>query len=1306
MGGAYRWRPAQGSGEEWRRHADRISCGIGRYVRALVLLWCLVVPDAIAAAQTSPAFPTEGLLHWWPDPAEGTDEVTGRKGIRRGLGPLASDPRARFGGLAGWTELGPGITNTTFTITCWIRRVLPDGGEPGGGAILAQSFGFGEEWWGLARYGDPDGCAVSSWIAGAPVVAMPWVVLGDDWRFLAIRVVSSAAAIWMDDRWAVRGVVTLPPPSPATTLCVGNSAMGQNPWNGDLRDLRIYGRDLTDLEIRELSRQPRSEPRALPLGGPAIVPEHVAVHVAGPMAYRVANWTTDHGLPTPHVQALLQRGNGALWLGLEHGPLHFNGRRFELLDGVEDELIRTSADVICMTEHPTGTVWLGLFRGLLRLKPGVSPKVFTDLSPASYVRALASSGDHDLWVASYRDVEPRGPAQLWRIHGIEERVEWVTALPGQVQQLWQGKDALWIATEEPAALWRRDLATGALVMMAQSEDDDGDPDSQPQRAPPCVRVAESGPDAGVLARLWMDSLDGAQWSEVSVDSGRQAFRWRRHANGDWEFAGASATPIAEVSGRGMKGWFATSRGLLEYDGRAWTHVPIGAGIEDSNITAVIPNHEGGVWVGSRTQGLALVQTPLIRVPGAREGLVGKNIHSVTASADGRLLVGVHGSGIAILDPGTMKAQPLPSSIRFGLGLCALFHDGRLISATPKLEGGPEVTRERASWHLHLIRSNGSLPGLAEVTQVHVARDGTPWLVCERELVQIRRLPDGEPSGPIFCNEGPDFRVRTLHPDPRVHLIGIAEDASGRLWVGSDNHGLFCIAGEEVAWFPDANAPLEGLCVPLGFSPDGTLWLGSEKGLGIWRDGAFRWVRPADGLTESVVCDVEEAEGYVWFAGKRGVHAVRRQELEDFFADRIPRVNPLSLARSDGFPPGEVRLNFQPAMARCADGSIWVATSGGLAGFDPREVLETLRPPPVAIAAVLSNERPFPAVAERIVLPPGGGRGVEVLFESVSFTTPERVTYRYEIIGPNTQIHRETSQPHAVLTHLRPGTYRVAVRARGGSGLVSDPPARLEFEILPRYFETVWFRGLSMASVAGVVVGLVSLRLRSARRASRIEQELRLTDQRRRIAQDMHDELGAELTRMTLRLGGNGGMSSGASPGASGPGADPRSVLRALDETVWVVNPSKDSLESVVGYLEAWMEDFFTGSPMTVVFDLPSEIPNLLVPGDWRHHLLRWVKESCCNVLRHSRATQVRFTFRIDAGGRSVEIAIQDNGCGFQMPAIPPGVGAGAVAAAPANGRGGNGLGSLRDRARQLGGRMDITSAPGQGTCVRMVAPLP
>ncbi|MBX3733452.1 MAG: hypothetical protein KF791_12755 [Verrucomicrobiae bacterium] len=1270
----------------------------------LALLWCLMVPDASAAAQTPPVIPAEGLLHWWPDPAEGMDEVTGRKGVRRGLGPQASDPRARFGGLAGWMELGPGITNTTFTITCWIRRVLPDGGGANGGILVLDS-GL-QDWWGLQGYGCSNCCAVASWSAGAPAGQTPWVVLGDDWHFLAIRVASSGVEILLDDRWSVRGVVPIPAVGPATTLCVGNRALGNDPWDGDIRDLRIYGRALTDVAIRELSGQPRPEPRALPTGGPAIVPEHVAVHVAGPMAYRVAHWTTDHGLPTAHVQTLLQRGNGALWLGLEHGPFQFNGRRFELLDGVENELARTSPDVICMTEHPTGTVWLGLFRGLLRLKPGVPPKVFSQLSPASYVRAMAPSGDHDLWVASYRDEEPRGLAQLWRIHGIEERVEWVTALPGQVQQLWQGRDALWIATEEPDALWRRDLATGALVMMAQFEDDDGDPDSRPDWVPPCVRVADSRPDGGVHARLWMESLDGAQWSEVRVDSGKQGFHWRRHAGGTWEFAGATATPVAEVSGRGMKGWFATSRGLLEYDGSAWTHVPIGAGIEDSSITAVIPNHEGGVWVGTRTQGVALVQAPLIRVPGAPDGLAGKNTHSVTASPDGRLLVGVHGSGIAILDPGTMKAAPLPS-FRPGLGLCALFQDGRLISAAPNLEGGPEVTRERASWHLHLIRSNGSSPNLAEVSQVHVARDGTPWLVRERELVQIRRLPDGQPSGLIFCNEGPDFRVWTLHPDPRVHLIGIAEDASGRLWVGTGNHGLFRIEGEQVAWFPDTHSPPESMCVPLGFSPDGTLWLGSENGLGIWRDGAFRWIRPADGLSESVVCDMEEAEGHVWFAGKRGVHAVRRQELEDFFAGRIPRVNPLSLARSDGFPPGEARLNFQPAMARCADGSIWVATSGGLAGFDPREVLETLRPPPVAIAAILSNERPFPAVAERMVLPPGGGRGVEVLFDSVSFTTPERVTYSYEIIGPNTQIHRETSQPHAVLTHLRPGTYRVAVRARGGSGLVSNPPARLEFEILPRYFETVWFRGLSMASVAGAVVGLVSLRLRSARRASRIEQELRLTDQRRKIAQDMHDELGAELTRMTLRLGGNGGVSSGVSPGALGPGADPRSVLRALDETVWVVNPSKDSLESVVGYLEAWMEDFFTGSPMTAVFDLPSEIPKILVPGDWRHHLLRWVKESCCNVLRHSRATHVHFTFRIDAGGRAVEVVIQDNGCGFRMPAIPPEVGAGAVAAAePANGRGGNGLGSLRDRARQLGGRMDITSAPGQGTCVRMVAPLP
>jgi len=717
-----------------------------------------------------------------------------------------------------------------------------------------------------------------------------------------------------------------------------------------------------------------------------------------------------------------------------------------------------------------------------------------------------------------------------------------------------------------------------------------------------------------------------------------------------------------------------------------------------DINAVVANREGGVWVASKAEGLHLVRRPLVRVVGAWEGLATTDIRSIVALSNGRLMVGARYSQFMILDPGSMQAISANSHILPVGTLSDEMSDGRAFVAHDSLERGPRALGSSSYCLIKMTRANGSPPPLTGVSQTHVSKDGAGWLVTDQQVFRIVNLPGPAVQGEVPCIEGRDYQAWNPHPDHNLHLVGIAEDAAGRIWVGSGAHGLFRIEGDEVTHFPDPRSPSDRTCVPLGFSPEGTLWLGSEAGLGIWRDGQFHWVRPEDGLPEAVVCDVEEAEGHVWFAGRRGIHAVPRRDIEDFLAGSLLKVSSVSLTRSDGFPRGEANLVHQPGMARSRDGRLWVATTGGLAVFYPREVLATLQPPPVAIDRIASNGERYPVGGQRTLLPPGGGRVVELGFSSLSFDAPERGAFQYQVSGPGTFIRRETTSPYAVLTHLSPGRYQAEVSARSGHGLVSDPPARLEFEIRPRLVETRWFRLVAAGLAGAAAAGLVSLRIRRIRRAARLEQELRLHGERRRIARDMHDELGSELARMALRLRKENPETMPESPSEENRGF--RNLLRVLDEIVWVVNPTKDSLESVVGYLEAWIRDFFSETPVAVCTELPPAIPRVMLSSEWRHHLLRIVKESCRNVLQHARATQVMFAFGISNGGREIVMEIRDDGRGFQP---PPGSGGSADGSA---GRGGNGLPNLHERARQLGGMLEVVSAPGEGTCIQLKAPLP
>ncbi len=1247
---------------------------LGKLAVALLGGWLL--PWTIAGAE----IPTAGLLHWWPDPAEGTDEVTGRRGVRRGFGAVEGNPEVRFGYVAGWVELGPGITNQTFTLAGWMWQPSRQTG-PIGHAIIAQDSGLGTGWC-LRAY--PNSTAVeflseSSLPMGAGLFVEE---ISTDWHAFAVRATADQIELWLDGVLVGTRPATWTRSSEPELLTVGNTVLGSSPWDGDLRDVRLYDRLLSDGEVRSLAASPRSERRDLPAAPDPVPVESVLPGIANPSHYSFRHFTTDDGLLSSEVQCLLQARNGALWVGAEEGLARFNGRSFWTAEDGTPGFSITGPDVGALAEDPFGTLWLGMFHGLVSLQ-GEQWQAYTNIGPARFLRRVLPAGDGTVWLAGYRDSSPRGPIRLRRFDPAADRLWVEVAVPGQVRDLRLAPDGVWIGTEEPAALWRFQESTGLVELVAHlaATGDKSKPFDLPPL--PCVRLAHGLREDEVEVEVWQEADGSFQWAQLRLGMDGPALTWTRNRRTDWKMVEAS-------SDASLWNWIPASPGLLRRESGRWKRLALGEMNSEATVTALAPNAEGGVWTATEGDGLWLVQPRRVRMLTPQEGWSSEEVLSLARLRDGRLLVGGM-NPLARIDP-RFLISPEVSPFHGGGGLVAEHPDGTLLRIAP--HGTDGVFREQGSnyWSYEFI-SKGQLVGLSEVSQVLAPADGSVWIATARGVFHIPHLPELPESAPGMKLLPPAYSVFLDTRPQHVFLYGLAEAPDGAIWVGSAGAGLFRIFQGQVENFPDPDPVPDTPCVPLGFASDGTLWLGSEAGLGLWRQGQYRWIRPADGLPESVVCDVEEAEGHLWFAGRRGVHALRRSELEDFLAGRRTRISALSLGRSDGLASTQSQLKRQPAMAQTDDGQIWVATAKGVAYFHPRQVLEELRPPPVALDGWSANGRTIPLGPQRILLPPGEGQVVDISFSSLSFVAPERVSFHYQLTGPKGEIlSDETRQSRVVFPHLRPGPYVFTVAARSGNGLVSDPPARLEFEVAPHFYQTKAFVGLGALTGLGLVSGLVSLRLRRAHRAAAAEQERRLTAERTRIACDMHDELGAELTRLALKTDGLG-------PAASGP--ETRGLLRSLDETVWVVNPSKDSLDSVVNYLGTWTRDYFAGTSLKLTLDLPEVIPERRVSAEWRHRLLRAVKEACHNILKHARATRVEFVLQVRADGGVLELDLRDDGCGFELPEEW-----GETADSSRARLGGNGLGNLRRRAEQLGGLLTLSSAPGQGTHLRLTVPLP
>jgi signal transduction histidine kinase len=208
---------------------------------------------------------------------------------------------------------------------------------------------------------------------------------------------------------------------------------------------------------------------------------------------------------------------------------------------------------------------------------------------------------------------------------------------------------------------------------------------------------------------------------------------------------------------------------------------------------------------------------------------------------------------------------------------------------------------------------------------------------------------------------------------------------------------------------------------------------------------------------------------------------------------------------------------------------------------------------------------------------------------------------------------------------------------------------------------------------------------------RVEQQRAIESERARIARDLHDDLGSSLTEISMLADAGAGRPATfekAGHRFEQIGAKARTIVNALDVIVWLVNPQKDSLPFLISYLASYVEEYMAPSGIDCRVKVPADVPALKLPSNFRHNLFLAVKEALNNVVRHSRAAEVRFEIAIEAAELKVNVA--DNGCGFDTAQVS----------------GGNGLSNYDGRLAAIGGHCQICSRPGGGTAITFAIPLP
>jgi signal transduction histidine kinase len=364
----------------------------------------------------------------------------------------------------------------------------------------------------------------------------------------------------------------------------------------------------------------------------------------------------------------------------------------------------------------------------------------------------------------------------------------------------------------------------------------------------------------------------------------------------------------------------------------------------------------------------------------------------------------------------------------------------------------------------------------------------------------------------------------------------------------------------------------------------------------------------------------------------------------------------------------------------------------VAALQPKNMPRHTVPLEVKFEQCLLNSEAVLPVNGGIAGGPGDSR-LEIRFNAPSMVSGSKSRYRFRLRGLEESWNEAKEVGLALFRRVPPGEYIFEVDAANCDGVWTAAPARLAVKISPPFWKTIWFIG-AMLAVGGVItlgIGWLAGRIRLRSRMEEMRLQNARESERTRIAQDLHDDLGARLTEITLlaSLGADDSQSpETAKEIVKSLETKTRAVVGTLDEIVWAVNPRHDTLTSFRDYAAACAVDLTEAASKRLRLDISDSLPDSALTSEQRHHLFLAYREALNNAVKHSDAEQIHVSMH--AGGGLLTLSVADDGKGFSSAEITLG----------------EGLKNLHQRLKDMGGDCKVVSKPGGGTTVIFTMPLP
>ncbi len=685
-----------------------------------------------------------------------------------------------------------------------------------------------------------------------------------------------------------------------------------------------------------------------------------------------------------------------------------------------------------------------------------------------------------------------------------------------------------------------------------------------------------------------------------------------------------------------------SSGVMHYDGQ-WRSLDTHNGLAHDAVFTLLAGEDGNMYFGT-AGGLSIFQPARIESFCKNTGLEKDYILSLCQRKNREIVFGTFGGGLYAFQNSNSK----PYLADAGLESQTIFH-------IYEWQGALWLCTLRGLYRLSETQAELLLP---------VAPSSDPGITCVAEIGSDSLLIGTEKGFLVYCAG----QIFPLDPLQQVTVNTLVKGQEGTLYAGLEQGALCYRRGKMVAFIQDSLLNKSDVQAIYQHST-GPLFLGTDRGLCIWNGDTLKWIQSDDGLVHSSINGIcEDAKGRLYITSYHGVQILPSWEIP---------VRPRVLDVYDGLPSNEVNAN---AILCDNGGDIYIGTLKGLARYRPARDRIVNTAPNVIIRSVSV----FDKEVDKTELESADfsleyrNNYVRIDYLGLCLGCPESLRYRVRLFGSDKGWY-ETQENHITYANLLDGDYTFKVQARSEWSEWSEP-VTLSFWVVPPFWKTWWFLIVSILGIVAIIGIPIYLRMRSLLVVERL---------RSKIAADLHDNVGAGLTEISILSEVTGKLlhqdTYRAQEHLKRISDSARHLIDSMSDTVWLINPRRDTLYDLIMRLRDYYADLLSASGIVLKLENLELLKNMRLPMEHRQQLYLLFKEAIHNSLKHSRCRTI--TLKALVKRKRLVMILDDDGTGFDSLIRNPK---------------GNGLNNMEKRAESIGGSLFVTSYAEKGTRIEFI----